>query len=68
MRAYFFLFFGDNFLMRINKFLAAASLLLCLAVGSAANADVVYSVRENDTIEKVAAKYKVTPSRSQSEP
>ena len=49
--------------MRINKFLAAASLLLCLAVGSAANADVVYSVRENDTIEKVAAKYKVTPEQ-----
>ena len=49
--------------MRIAKFFAAFSLLCCLCAGVSAQADVVYSIRNNDTIERVAARYNVTPEQ-----
>ncbi|MGM9999233.1 MAG: NlpC/P60 family protein [Candidatus Bruticola sp.] len=49
--------------MRIAKFFAAFSLLCCLGSGISAEADVVYSIREHDTISRVAAKYNVTPEQ-----
>ncbi|MGM9991645.1 MAG: NlpC/P60 family protein [Candidatus Bruticola sp.] len=49
--------------MSIAKFFAAFSLLCCLSAGISAEADVVYSIRERDTIDRVAAKYNVTPEQ-----
>lgn len=46
--------------MRSAHLLASACLLAGLFFGTSAQADVVYSVRENDTLTRVAAKYGVS--------
>ncbi|MBQ7529214.1 LysM peptidoglycan-binding domain-containing C40 family peptidase, partial [bacterium] len=46
--------------MRLSKFIVTLAFAFCVASGFTTQADVLYSVREKDTIDKVAAKYNVT--------
>ena len=49
--------------MRVVKFLALASIAWTLLTGAPASADTIYSVRNNDTLERIAAKHMVSVER-----